>query len=176
MAGPIHTYGPACLLSDGELDLSALRSSPTPPRLRPQFFYVSAASIDDPLSPLPPPSWSGSENDKIPPQPFSAKDNNALEAAWQTLRSIREAGPSRRSSVRGSTAETEAGRGAGGNKAAGNAKGYSGGSLAIRENDHRRALDYRKRGRSPIDIGSTSRSALGIRKHGFRGRRKHECA
>ena len=77
MAIPIHTYGPTCLYSSSnEPDPSTLLSSPSPPKLKAQFFYVSTLSIDDLLSPLSP-SGSTSEN-----RPFSAKDNSALEEAW----------------------------------------------------------------------------------------------
>lgn len=87
MTGPIHTYGPTCLLTDDDPDLSTWFSSATPPRVRPQFFYTSALPIDDPLTSLPPPSGGqGSVNDKAPPQPFSAKDHVALEEAWTELR------------------------------------------------------------------------------------------
>lgn len=86
MAGPMHTYGPTCLLTDDDPDLSAWFSSPTPPRPRPQFFYTSALPIDDPLTSLPPPSGGQGPNDGEPPQPFSAKDNIALEGSWKALR------------------------------------------------------------------------------------------
>ena len=86
MAGPMHTYGPSCLLTDDDLDLSAWFSSPTPPSARPQFFYTSALPIDDPLTSLPPPSGGQGQNDGAPPQPFSAKDNIALEESWKALR------------------------------------------------------------------------------------------
>lgn len=87
MAGPIHTYNSTCLLADDDPDLSTWYSSPTPPRARPQFFYTSSLPIDDPLSSLPPPSsGQGAVNERVPPQPFSAKDHIALEDAWRTLR------------------------------------------------------------------------------------------
>ncbi|TQB70358.1 hypothetical protein MPDQ_000624 [Monascus purpureus] len=147
MTGPIHTYGPTCLLSDGELDLSALQSSPTPPRLRAQFFYASSLSIDDPLSPIPPPSGSRFENEKIPPQPFSAKDNAALEEAWQAIRQARLASLSRRPSTRGLIPVTEDRHGSG--------------PMAIQEIDQGRILGHRKREGSPVDLssGSTKRIA-----------------
>lgn len=86
MTAPIHTYGPKCLLSDDDLDPSAWYSSPSPPKIRAQFFYVSLLPIDDPLSPLPPPSsGQNSGNERGPPQPFSARDNIALEEAWREL-------------------------------------------------------------------------------------------
>lgn len=94
MAGLAHTYGPSCLLYDDPHN-TAEQPSPTstePPRVRAQFFYVSSLPIDDPLTPLPQPSGSsGSTNAKLPPQPFSGKDNIALEEAWRGLRRAREA-------------------------------------------------------------------------------------
>lgn len=90
MSGSVHTYGPTCLHSPGDEDLSAYKSSPTPPRVRAQFFYSSSLPIDDPLSPLPPLSGSSSSQAKFPPQPFSARDNIALEKAWSRLRDARE--------------------------------------------------------------------------------------
>lgn len=90
MTAPIHTYGAKCLLSDDDPDLSAWYSSPSPPKIRPQFFYTSSLPIDDPLSPLPPPSGGQSSgNERAPPQPFSAKDNLALENAWRELQMTR---------------------------------------------------------------------------------------
>ena len=56
------------------------------PKLKAHFFYNSALPIDDPLSPVPPPitgSSSGASN--VPPRPFSAYNNAALEEAWQGL-------------------------------------------------------------------------------------------
>lgn len=86
MTAPIHTYGAKCLLSDDDPDLSAWYSSLSPPKIRAQFFYASSLPIDDPLSPLPPPSGGqNSGNERAPPQPFSAKDNMALENAWREL-------------------------------------------------------------------------------------------
>lgn len=91
MTAPIHTYGAKCLLSDDDPDLSVWHSSPSPPKVRSQFFYSSALPIDDPLSPLPPPSGGQtSGNDRAPPQPFSPKDNMALENAWKELQIARE--------------------------------------------------------------------------------------
>ncbi|OJJ37450.1 hypothetical protein ASPWEDRAFT_108010 [Aspergillus wentii DTO 134E9] len=92
MAGPIHTYGPTCLLSDDDPDLAAWYSLATPPTVRPQFFYTSSLPIDDPLSSLPPPSGGhGPDSDRAPPQPFSARDNIALEESWQSLQRDRKA-------------------------------------------------------------------------------------
>ncbi|KAJ5558836.1 hypothetical protein N7535_009282 [Penicillium sp. DV-2018c] len=87
MAGPIHTYGPSCLLADEEQDFARLQALPSPPEIRSQFFYLSALPIDDPLAPLPPPATG---NEKPPPTPFSAKDNIALEEAWRGLRNERK--------------------------------------------------------------------------------------
>lgn len=87
MAGPLHTYGPTCLLADDDPDPSTWYSLSEPPKVRAQFFYTSSLPIDDPLSALPPPS-SGqtAKNERAPPQPFSVKDNIALEEAWRNLR------------------------------------------------------------------------------------------
>lgn len=96
MTAPIHTYGPKCLLSDDDPDLSAWYNSPSPPKIRAQFFYTSSLPIDDPLSPLPPPSsGQGAGNERAPPHPFSARDNIALENAWRELRRTWEQGQSK---------------------------------------------------------------------------------
>ncbi|KAK2763286.1 hypothetical protein FQN54_009922 [Arachnomyces sp. PD_36] len=95
MTGLAHTYGPSCLLYDGPHNTAeqpTSTSSTTPPRVRAQYFYISPLPIDDPLTPLPQPSaGSNSTNAKLPPQPFSGKDNIALEEAWRKLREEREA-------------------------------------------------------------------------------------
>ncbi|KAL1863479.1 hypothetical protein Plec18170_000314 [Paecilomyces lecythidis] len=99
---PAHTYGPTCLLADKDEDPATIRSSPSPPRLRAQFFYASSLPIDDPLAPLPIPSGSSSSAyEKFPPQPFSARDNIALEKAWKELRDTRETKLSRSSRTHG---------------------------------------------------------------------------
>lgn len=96
MSAPIHTYGPKCLLWEDEPDLTAWYSSPTAPKVRAQFFYTSSLPIDDPFSPLPPPSSSQSSwNERAPPQPFSARDNTTLENAWRELRQTWESGQSK---------------------------------------------------------------------------------
>ena len=60
--------------------------SDLPPKIRAQFFYTSALPIDDPLSPLPAFSTSSSStSSKLPPRPFSVRDNAELEQAWQEL-------------------------------------------------------------------------------------------
>ncbi|KAL4738436.1 DDHD domain-containing protein [Aspergillus similis] len=86
MAGPLHTYGPTCLLAGDDPDPSAWHSLTQPPPPRPQFFYVSSLPIDDPLSSLPPPSSGQSFDERVPPQPFSVRDNISLEAAWLSIR------------------------------------------------------------------------------------------
>ncbi|KAH1396828.1 hypothetical protein KXW21_004527 [Aspergillus fumigatus] len=87
MAGPLHTYGPTCLLADDDPDHSTWYSLSEPPKVRAQFFYTSSLPIDDPLSALPPPSsGQNAKNERAPPQPFSVKDNIALEEAWRHLR------------------------------------------------------------------------------------------
>lgn len=83
MTGPIHTYGPSCLLVD-EPDRSDFQAS-SPPEIRSQFFYISALPIDDPLAPLPAPANQATGVERLPPKPFSARDNIALEAAWRGL-------------------------------------------------------------------------------------------
>jgi hypothetical protein len=91
MTGPFHTYGPTCLLVDEEPELSSLYALSTPPEIRSHFFYVSSLPIDDPLAPLPPPtSGQASEDERLPPKPFSARDNLALEKAWRELGKARE--------------------------------------------------------------------------------------
>ncbi|KAK2736404.1 hypothetical protein FQN57_000781 [Myotisia sp. PD_48] len=94
MTAPTHTYGPTCLLYDSEID-SAIHHDPDelvppPPGVRAQFFYYSPFPIDDPLSPLPAPAVPGASQTKLPPRPFSVRDNIALEEAWQGLRSAYE--------------------------------------------------------------------------------------
>jgi hypothetical protein len=92
MAGPVHTYGPTCLLSSAKVDHVALRSSPTPPKVHAQFFYTSSLPIDDPLTPLPAATTnSASAHATSAPQPFSARDNLALEEAWKALGEARTA-------------------------------------------------------------------------------------
>jgi hypothetical protein len=80
-----HTFGSTCLLYRPPIS-SDQKHSDTPPILKAQFFYTSPLSIDDLLSPLPPPSsGSGTADPKHPPRPFSAYDNAALEEAWKSL-------------------------------------------------------------------------------------------
>ncbi|RDW74504.1 uncharacterized protein DSM5745_07166 [Aspergillus mulundensis] len=86
MAGPLHTYGPTCLLADDDPNPSTWHSLIQPPRPRPQFFYVSSLPIDDPLSSLPPSSGGQAHDERVPPQPFSVRDNLALEEAWLSIR------------------------------------------------------------------------------------------
>ncbi|KAJ6005694.1 hypothetical protein N7451_003638 [Penicillium sp. IBT 35674x] len=86
MTGPFHTYGSSCLLTEDEPELTSLYSLSAPPEIRSQFFYVSSLPIDDPLAPLPAASGQASGNERAPPQPFSARDNAALETAWSELR------------------------------------------------------------------------------------------
>ncbi|KAJ5101991.1 hypothetical protein NUU61_004213 [Penicillium alfredii] len=107
MTGPFHTYGPTCLLADNTLDLASLHSLPTPPDVQSQFFYISSLPIDDPLAPLPPSSSQATGSERVPPQPFSARDNTALEAAWRKLREARQAQPSVKSSSRPGTSKRQ---------------------------------------------------------------------
>jgi len=59
--------------------------SDSAPKLRAHFFYSSALPIDDPLTPVPPPSNAPTGPSKVPPKPFSVHDNNDLEEAWQAM-------------------------------------------------------------------------------------------
>ncbi|KAL4806288.1 DDHD domain-containing protein [Aspergillus unguis] len=86
MTGPLHTYGATCLLADDDPNPSAWHSLIQPPRARPQFFYVSSLPIDDPLSSLPPPASGQAVDERVPPQPFSVRDNIALEEAWISIK------------------------------------------------------------------------------------------
>lgn len=90
MTSQLHTYGPTCLLYEREPEQSTSQDPnviPPPPSIRSQFFYISPLPIDDPLTPLPAPSGnSASLQAKLPPRPFSVRDNIALEEAWQGLR------------------------------------------------------------------------------------------
>ncbi|MCJ1466677.1 hypothetical protein MMC07_005297 [Pseudocyphellaria aurata] len=94
MTSPTHTYGPACSLH-AESNIFTRRASEVsadPPNIRAHFFYSSALPIDDPLSPVPPPSTSSSTGpSKVPPRPFSIFDNTALEEAWQIIQKAKRA-------------------------------------------------------------------------------------
>ncbi|RAL14990.1 DDHD family phospholipase [Aspergillus homomorphus CBS 101889] len=86
MAAPIHTYGPSCFLAADDPNPSSWFTSETPPTARPQFFYSSPLPIDDPLTALPPSTGGqGSAHAKAPLQPFSVRDNAALEDAWRSI-------------------------------------------------------------------------------------------
>lgn len=92
MASYGHTYDSACLLQpeSNQFTRRASEVSLDPPKIREQFFYSSALPIDDPLSPVPPPSTSSAAGpSKVPPRPFSIRDNNALEEAWQIVQKTR---------------------------------------------------------------------------------------
>lgn len=109
MTAPFHTYGQSCLLADDEPDLRSLYSRLTPPDVRSQFFYISSLPIDDPLAPLPAQTGQSTANERAPPQPFSARDNIALENAWRELGESRRAahadnGGSRPATSKGQTA------------------------------------------------------------------------
>ena len=82
-----HTYGPICALHEesNHFIRRASAVSDLPPKITTRFFYSSALPIDDPLSPLPPPSTNPSPS-KVPLRPFSNHDNAALEEAWQDLK------------------------------------------------------------------------------------------
>ena len=86
MAAPkAHTYSISCMLheSSNEFTRRASVVSIDPPKIKAQYFYCSTLPIDDPLSPVPPPSSNpASKSSKVPPRPFSVHDNIALEEAW----------------------------------------------------------------------------------------------
>lgn len=91
MALPAHTYGPSCSLhsESNTFTRRASEISTDPSKVRAHFFYSSALPIDDPLSPVAPPSSSSSTGpSKVPPRPFSIHDNNALEEAWQITQAM----------------------------------------------------------------------------------------
>lgn len=88
MTSLTHSYGPECTLQPASNPFirRASEISNDAPTIRAHFFYSSDLPIDDPLSPIPPPS-SGSAigPPRVPPRPFSIHDNTALEEAWQAL-------------------------------------------------------------------------------------------
>ena len=87
MASAGHTYGPSCLLhaESNAFTRRASEVSIDPPPMRPQYFYCSTLPIDDPLSPVPPPTSGSTKPSKVPPRPFSIHDNRALEQAWLSI-------------------------------------------------------------------------------------------
>lgn len=92
-SGQEHTYGPSCLLQidSNAFTRRASELSLLPPPLRAHFFYSSALPIDDPLSPVPPPSSSTHTSpSKVPPRPFSLVDNTALEEAWRLIHNSKQ--------------------------------------------------------------------------------------
>ncbi|KAL9030829.1 MAG: hypothetical protein Q9196_001083 [Gyalolechia fulgens] len=87
LSATAHTYGPECSLQP-ESNVFTRRASTVSadaPLLRAQFFYSSPLPIDDPLSPIPPPSSKPVAASRVSPRPFSVADNKALEEAWQLL-------------------------------------------------------------------------------------------
>ena len=60
-----------------------LHHTEPPPSIPARFFYTLPTLIDDPLSPVPPPTTAAN---KQPPRPFSEYDNTALDKAWHELR------------------------------------------------------------------------------------------
>ncbi|KAL8907351.1 MAG: hypothetical protein Q9207_001469 [Kuettlingeria erythrocarpa] len=95
-----HTYGPDCSLQadSNVFTRRASTVSTEAPLLRAHFFYSSPLPIDDPLSPVPPPSSKPSTSAaRVPPRPFSVPDNKALEEAWQLQQKAKsESGGSKR--------------------------------------------------------------------------------
>ncbi|KAI4116918.1 MAG: hypothetical protein LQ345_002752 [Seirophora villosa] len=89
-----HTYGPDCSLQPDSNVFTRRAStiSTDAPPIRAHFFYSSPLLIDDPLSPVPPPSSKPATALKLPPRPFSVADNKALEEAWQHLQKTKSEG------------------------------------------------------------------------------------
>lgn len=90
MASTAHSFGPTCNLqpeSPGSNPFTRRASevSDNAPKLRAHFFYSSGLPIDDPLSPIPPPSNTPTGPSKVPPKPFAVHDNNDLEEAWRAI-------------------------------------------------------------------------------------------
>ena len=85
-----HTYGHDCYLQPESNTFTRRAStvSVDAPPIRAQWCYSSPLPIDDPLSPVPPPSTKSSTPSKVPPRPFSVADNRALEEAWQGLQKV----------------------------------------------------------------------------------------
>ena len=72
--------------ASNEFTRRASIASTDPPKISAQYFYCSALPIDDPLSPVPPPSSNpANKSSKVPPRPFSVHDSIALEDAWLKL-------------------------------------------------------------------------------------------
>ncbi|KAL8796113.1 MAG: hypothetical protein Q9195_001446 [Heterodermia aff. obscurata] len=83
-----HSFGPNCTLQPASNPFTRRASeiSNDAPKIGAHFFYSSDLPIDDPLSPIPPPSNSQATGpSRVPPRPFSVHDNLALEEAWQAL-------------------------------------------------------------------------------------------
>ena len=83
-----HSYGPTCALYEADID-DGSPDDATPSNIKAQFFYASPLLIDDPLSPVPQINTDQLANQ--PPQPFSLRDNAALEEAWQGSQQRQEA-------------------------------------------------------------------------------------
>lgn len=86
MATTAHSYDANCTLqpSSNAFTRRASEVSVQAPKLRAHFFYSSALPIDDPLSPIPPPSNPANAGpSRVPPRPFSVHDSQALEVTWQ---------------------------------------------------------------------------------------------
>ena len=85
---PTHTYGPTCHLAK-PITSGSTRDDDVP-EMHARFFYNSLYHIDDPLSAAPNSTASESKSVKHTPRPFSALDNNYLEAAWYGLGSEKD--------------------------------------------------------------------------------------
>ena len=155
MTGPIHTYGPTCLLFNEKPDPSVLCSSLSPPRLNVQYFYASTQPIDDPLSPVPP-SGSTSSTDGTPLQPFSAKDNSSLEVSWLAARNRQTARRSGNSSPHMLGVVPEGRQVARSDGASDNLDVHVSGPDGVDGSEWERTVGNRKRQKSPVDVDSHS--------------------
>ena len=88
-----HTFTHTCMLHEAsnEFTRRASVASTDAPKISVQYFYCSTLTIDDPLSPVPPPSSnSANKSFNLPPRPFSVHDNIALEGAWLKIHKRRQ--------------------------------------------------------------------------------------
>lgn len=92
MADLAHTWNTTCVLSQSQNLPTQTHNEDSNyvPSATAQFFYTSSLPIDDPLSIVPIPTASVNAS-TLPPQPFSAHDNAALESAWRSFTSAEAA-------------------------------------------------------------------------------------
>ncbi|KAI5295441.1 hypothetical protein KEM52_001386 [Ascosphaera acerosa] len=88
-AAATHTYDESCICYVPDTPSSLRNESDQLPLLRAQYFYLASFDIDDVFTPQPPVQAQSSQDGRrvtvvatLPPQPFSAHDNAALDKAW----------------------------------------------------------------------------------------------